>query len=120
MLAGVDEELAAERYCNPRCIAGEVLLTLAHARQDEKVYVREVSKMIEEVEESRGETGAVEPRKVGDVLRSIGVHPKRDRHGFSIVLTENLRRKIHELACEFEIAVPEDNPKCSLCSELQA
>jgi hypothetical protein len=120
MLSCVDEELRAERCCDPRSVAGEVLLTLAHRRQGDKIYVGEVSKMVEELQKSREETGTVEPRKIGDVLRSIGIHPRRDRNGYSIVLSEKLRRQIHELASEFDIAVPEESTTCSLCSELQA
>jgi hypothetical protein len=120
MLAGVDEELRSERCCDPRSIAGEVLLTLAHRRQGDKVYVGEVSTMVEELQKSREENGTVEPRKMGDVLRSIGIHPRRDRKGYSILLNEKLRGQIHELACEFAIVSAEDRATCVRRSELQA
>jgi hypothetical protein len=76
--------------------------------------------MVEELQKSREENGTVEPRKMGDVLRSIGIHPRRDRKGYSILLNEKLRGQIHELACEFAIVSAEDRATCVRRSELQA
>jgi len=121
MLSGVAEELRAERCCDPRSIASEALLTLAHRRQDDKIYVGEVSKMVEELQKSREEIDTVEPRKIGDVSRSIGIHPRRDRKGYSILPNEKLPGQLRELASEFEIATTtEDRTSCSLCTELKS
>jgi hypothetical protein len=51
----------------------------------------------------------------------MGMHSKRDGKGFSIVLTEKMRRQVHELARDFQIAPLEEGAaSCGLCAELLA
>jgi hypothetical protein len=116
-----DEEARAEHWCDVRCVAIEALLAFCHTRPDAKIYVGEVTKSVDEIQQSRGEAGALDARRIGDILRSLGIHSKRDRRGFSIVLTEKMRRQVHELARDFEVAPLEEGAApCSLCAELLA
>lgn len=119
MLEACDEAARAAHSCDLRCIATQVLVSFAHSRPDAKVYVCEITEAIEGIQKIHGETGALEARRIGDTLRSLGIHSKRNGQGLSILLTENMRRQVHELARDFEVApVEQGQPPCSLCAEL--
>ena len=119
ILESYDGEARAEHWCDVRCVAIEVLFAFCHTRPDAKVYVGEITAAIEEIQKNSGETGALEARQIGEILRSLGIHSKRDRQGFSIVLTERMRRQVHDLARDFEVApLEEGGASCSLCAEL--
>jgi len=121
ILESHDAEARAEHWCDVRCVAIEALLAFCHTRPDAKVYVAEITAAIEEIQKNSGETGALEARQIGEILRSLGIHSKRDRQGFSIVLTERMRRQVHDLARDFEVApLEEGGASCSLCAELLA
>jgi len=121
ILESYDAEARAEHWCDVRCVAIEVLLAFCHTRPDAKIYVGEVTKSVDEIQQSRGEACALEARQIGEILRSLGIHSKRDGQGFSIVLTEKMRRQVHELARDFEVApLDQSEPPCSLCAELLA
>ena len=121
ILGSCDEDARAEHWCDPRCIAAEALVSLAHTQPDAKVYVGEIRAAIVEIQKNRGETGALTARQIGEILRSLGIHSKRDGQGFSFVLTDKMRRQVHELARELEVApLEQGEPPCSLCAELLA
>jgi hypothetical protein len=121
LLGSYDAGIRAERRYDVRYVAIESLFSFCHTRIDEKIYVGEVTKTVDEIQKSRGEGGAHSARQMGDVLRSLGFHAKRDGNGFSILLTENMRRYIHELARDFEIkALQESEGPCDLCTEYLA
>jgi hypothetical protein len=121
ILESCEEEARAEQCCDVRCLAIEALLAFCHTRPDAKVYVGEITAAIEEIQKSRGETGALKARQTGGILRSLGIHSKRNRQGFSMVLTEKMRRQIHELARDFKVEpLEQGEPPCSVCTELLA
>ena len=81
ILESHDAEARAEHWCDVRCVAIEALLAFCHTRPDAKVYVGEITAAIEEIQKNGGETGALEARQIGEILRSLGIHSKRDRLG---------------------------------------
>ena len=105
--------------CAVRCLRGAISV-LSYAARREGVCRRNHGSHRGNSKNS-GETGALEARQIGEILRSLGIHSKRDRQGFSIVLTERMRRQVHDLARDFEVApLEEGGASCSLCAELRA
>lgn len=61
----------------------------------------------------------VSPEKFRAVLRLLGIAPQRDNKGSAVLLTNQLRRRIHELARDYNVAaVQEGIASCPLCSEI--
>lgn len=104
MLEAEEEAVRAGCWRDERCIAIESMIFDCRTREQGKVYVGEIKKTAETIGRCRGESTALEARKIGDILRSLGLHPKRDGQGFSITLTENVRRHIDALARDFDVA----------------
>ena len=70
----------------------------------------------------QGSREKFEPKALGWILRnSLGFAPKRNGKGFAIRLTEDVRRKIHQLAREFQVSVVNEAAAgCSQCAEILA
>jgi hypothetical protein len=121
ILESYDAEVQAEQCCDVRCVAIEALLAFCHTRPDAKIYVGEVTRSVDEIQQSRGEAGALTARQIGEILRLLGIDSKRDGKGYSIVLTEKVRREVHEFARDFLVAPSEEGEApCSLGAELLA
>lgn len=122
MIRAQKEQARADHLHDGRCAVIEAMLSLCHhTREGGKIYVGEIAENAEKISKSRGERAALEARQVGAVVRSLGIRAKRNSHGFSIVVIENVRRQIHERARDFEVApLDEGESPCSLCAELLA
>ncbi|MFZ0637515.1 MAG: hypothetical protein WA755_00275 [Candidatus Acidiferrales bacterium] len=107
------------RWTDLRCVAVEALLYHCHVEQKEKIYVGKATSTASAILSGRGETTLLSPEKFGRVLRFLGLAPQRDNKGFGISLTDRVRRRIHELARDYDVAaVQEATARCPLCSEI--
>lgn len=121
MLQAEEEILRAGRWRDERCIAIASMIFYCHTREQGKVYIGEIAKTAETIGRCRGEGTALEARKLGHILRSLGFHPQRDVQGFSITLTEKVCRQIHEFARDYDVAALRENQaSCNLCLEFVA
>lgn len=104
------------RWLDPHCIAIEALLACCH-RQEQRAYVGELALAASAIMAGRGSATTFEAKEMGITLRkSLALSPKRFAEGFAITLTDEVRRSVHELARDFEVAALEEGPQsCSDC-----
>jgi len=115
------ELLAANRWIDPRCVVLETLVSLCHSQASGRLGVGEIAKAATATLIERGETAQLEAKPMGIRLRALGLTPKRDSQGYALVLSDDLRRKIHRLARDYQVeVVNQADNSCSHCAELAA
>ena len=99
----------------------EAGLAFCHDKKRESAFVGDVSDLSNGILHGRGETVELEPRAVGDILRSLGLFMQRlGRAGRGILLLNETRGKIHQLARAHEVRCSEVVADgCPVCIELR-
>ncbi len=121
LLRNFQEEATADVWVDLRCVAIEAALQHCHQGTDDRIHVGELTRTLGAILLGRGETQKVEAREIGGILRSLGLTPKRDSQGFAIRLSDAIRRRIHELAREYQVAaVQERVDVCTHCTAVFA
>jgi hypothetical protein len=102
------------------CIAIEVGLALCHSKPEEFfAFVGNFTDDVNTILKARGNNELLEPREMGSILRSLGLYPKRRTKGFAIRMTIEIRRMIHRLALEFDVAaLMDEKPRCPHCHDV--
>ena len=119
LLQGRQETLRTNRLFDPQCVAIEAVLDHCHTTPEPcRIGVAEVADTGTRILTSRGETPAFEPKRMGRLLRSLGLYPKRDAQGYAFFLTEPFRRQVHRLARDHGIILEETATTCAHCSEI--
>jgi hypothetical protein len=119
VLRGLEEGARAERWHDLRCVTIESLLSLAHFGGNEKVHIGQITLTAGAILKGRGETASFEPEIIGAIVRQLGFKPKRDNKGNAIHLSDQVRRRIHELARDYDVAaVQQGVAVCPLCLEI--
>ncbi|MGB9402106.1 MAG: hypothetical protein WCA98_01105 [Candidatus Acidiferrales bacterium] len=119
LLKAQEDNDRVRRWTDMRCVAIESLLYHCHVEKQGKIYVGRATTTASAILSGRGETMLLSPEKFGRVLRLLGLTPQRDNKGFGISLTDRVRRRIHELARDYDVAaVQEGVAQCPLCTEV--
>jgi hypothetical protein len=109
ILGEYEDEFRIERALEPEWLVAEALFELCHEGMETDRLVAEilVGGIAYEVNhklEKHGEDLRLSPKKVGLVLRSLGLHTvKLGRMGRGLKLDSGLKRKIHDLARQLGI-----------------
>jgi hypothetical protein len=123
LLRGQQERIGQRRWLDVRCVTIEALLALCHrGQEDDRAYVGDITATVTKILEGRGESIPLVPKAIGAMLRSeFSIFPGRDSNGYAVRLTTDIRRKIHSLARDFDVASKE-NPEalCVHCTEMFA
>ncbi len=124
LLEECQERIRGQRWVDLRCVVIESLLFCCHSREKDRVHVGEITATTSTILKGRGETPPAGPeliKLVGGSLRVLEFFPKRDSKGNAIRLTDSVRRRIHRLARDFQVAaVQEGVALCPHCSEILA
>jgi hypothetical protein len=121
LLQEYQDEIRAEDAFNGESIVVEALLSHSHSEpSDQLVYVGQLADTSNRILKDRGLREKLEPKALGWILRnSLGFTPKRNGQGFAIRLTEDVRRRIHQLSREFQVPAMNETPTvCSQCTEM--
>ena len=123
LLAEQDEDTRIRRTTTFEAVVVEAGLLFCHEKtKRESAYVGEFATVSNAILEGRGEQIELEPRAVGDILRSVGLFTCRLGHaGRGVLLLSQVRKKIHELACRFGVRSIDDGvDRCEFCAESRA
>ena len=70
---------------------------------------------------ARHEDSELSERKVGQLLRDLGIHGERVTKGYKIALTDAVRERIHQLAHADQVLPVQDGvSRCGHCSRGRA
>lgn len=85
------------------------------SHESKEISMAELTKRINDMLRSRGETSVSDSRVIGWKLRQIGLPRKRNGDGMRLRFSRQIRRQIHVLASKFELNLRtfEDCPDCN-------
>jgi hypothetical protein len=98
----------------------EASLTLCHGATQNALTVGDITRAANELLKGAGETLTLEPRAVGDILRSLRIPTERlGAKGRGIVLLKDVQRRLHAIAMDYGIDLRNTAPKdCQICFEI--
>ncbi len=103
LLAAREADIQASKWTDLNVTIVEAILGFIHEGKETCIYVGDIAKAAEAILLGRGERRQVEAREVGDKLRDLDLKTEpRDSRGFKLLLTEAIRRHVHELARDFD------------------
>jgi len=117
-----DEEVRFEDSHDFRPTVIEALLYFFHKKSKHSVQVQEIAEAANALLKNRGESFQLNPRAVGEILRSIDFATIRlGSAGRGIRLLRDGNLKIHRLAADFQVpTIMNASNKCDLCKEFVA
>ncbi|MDP9263292.1 MAG: hypothetical protein M3O85_03110 [Acidobacteriota bacterium] len=119
LLREQDDGVRAENSASMEAVAVEAVLFYVHEGGKGSVYVNEIADAANGILQNRGEPFGVEDRAVGGVLNRLGLFTTRlSGRGRGLRLQQSVRRKVHELARQYEVLTAE--AKFSGCEDCSA
>jgi hypothetical protein len=114
-----DQDVRIRRTDSIRAVETEAALFLSHEVNRSQARIGEITTIASGILKGRRESIELEPRAVGDHLRSLGLFSERlGRAGQGIRFTKEIRRRIHELAWGFDVRSIQDGvDRCEFCAE---
>ena len=99
-----DQEADEFRQEQPEWVVVEALFRLAHEKLGGDLLVQQIAMRANDILAERGDDRRFKPRRVGSILRSLGIKTERlGSWGRGICISPNHRRQVHRLAQSFRI-----------------
>jgi hypothetical protein len=117
VLRGEYETIRQGMWTDPSGVIIEAALSFCHRQDADVVYVGKIADTANLILQARSGYGQLEAKKVGTMLRGLGFAPKRNAGGFCIQLDEQTRKRIHQLARDFDVAAIQEGiaARCTSC-----
>ena len=96
------------------CLVAEAALYFCHCEMTLKFSVGELASIVNFLLKGRHEDRVLTDKKVGTILRDLGLHAIRTQKGYELVLNEEVRVKIHSLAQSYKL--PPMREGCAGCA----
>ncbi len=118
---GQSREAAGARFSDPKCVALEAALFFCHKEDIEHFFVGEAAETANTLLMGRHEDSELSEKKMGLLLRDLGIYGERVTRGYKIALTDAVRERIHEMARAYQV-LPVQNGvrRCGHCSKKNA
>ena len=109
-------EVEGDRLSDDQCMVAEAALFFCHKPGAEYFFVGDLAEMVNALLKGRHEDRVLSDKKVGLLLRALGIHGQRVVKGYRIGLTNSLREQIHEVARAYQVLSVQDGvARCSHC-----
>jgi thiol-disulfide isomerase/thioredoxin len=109
-------EREGARLSDERCVVAEAALLFCHKADTEHFFVGDLAEKANDLLQGRHEERVLTNKKVGLVLRDLGIKGKRVVEGYRILLTESMREKIHGIARAYRVVSTQDGvARCRYC-----
>jgi hypothetical protein len=96
-------EAEGARFADDRCVVAEAALFFCHKENTKHFFVAELADHVNALLNGRHEDRTLTDKKVGLLLRALGLYPYRIVQGYRIVLTEGIRDQIHRIAGAYQV-----------------
>ena len=110
-----------DRWTDQGTVLRESLLVASHLPNLEALYMGQFADTMMTMLSARGEERKIRPKQAGAMVRALGFSLEpRDSRGIRLLLTESVRKKIHQLAYDF--GVPSSQTpvaSCRHCEDLR-
>jgi len=118
LLKPQDLDVRTRRTDSIEAVVNEAALFLSHEAKRGQARVGEITTIANGILRGRGESIQLDPRAVGNYLRASGLFPERlGRAGRGMRFTNEIRRRIHQLASAYDVRSAEGDARCDFCAE---
>ena len=112
------QEAEGDRFFDPKCVVVEAALFFCHRPDTKQFLVGELAETANALLTGRHEHGDLSAKRVGAVLRELGIPGRRIAQGYTIDLKQGVRERIHELAYGYEVlSVSDGQRRCAQCRQ---
>lgn len=112
------EGISGARFSDPKCVVVEAALFCCHQENTNHFFVGELAQTVNNLLKGRHEGSMLSEKKVGSVVRDLGIHAERVTKGYRIVLADSVREQIHRLAHAYQVLpMQEGVSRCRHCSK---
>jgi hypothetical protein len=119
-LSQQSREATGARFFDRRCIVAEAALAWCH-KGASHVFVGELAGFVNALLKGRHEEEELTPKRVGLLLRELGINAERVTEGYKIVLDDKVRKRIHEIANDYQVlSLGGGKCSCPYCSNKEA
>jgi hypothetical protein len=109
-------EIEGERLSNDRCVVAEAAVFFCHKADTEHFFIRDLAEVVNALLKGRHEGRTLTAKKVGLLLRALGIHGHRVVKGYRISLTGGVREQIHRVAGAHQVLSLQDGiVRCPQC-----
>jgi hypothetical protein len=109
-------EVATAGLADDRCLVAEAALFFCHEATTEQFFVGDLAERVNDLLKGRHEDRALTAKKVGLLLRALGIHGERVVKGYRILLTDSVREQIHAAARDYQVPPVQDGvARCRSC-----
>lgn len=116
-LLEIRQDAAGQRFTDPRCVVAEGALSFCHEPDRREFFVRELSERVNALLKGRHEETELTDKKVGLVLRNLGIRAQRVTAGYKVLLSDAIRERIHAIARSYRALSLQDGVvRCRHCS----
>jgi hypothetical protein len=110
------QDAVGQRFSDPRCVVSEGALSFCHEPERREFFIRELAERVNALLKGRHEETELTDRKVGSVLRDLGIHGQRVTAGYKVVLSDDIRERIHAIAKSYRALSLQDGVvRCRHC-----
>ncbi len=110
------QDVQGDRLSNDQCVVAEAALFFCHEPNTEFFFIGDLAKTVNDLLKGRHDDRILTDKKVGLLLRALGIHGQRVVQGYRILLTEAARKEIHRIANAFQVISTQDGiARCAHC-----
>jgi hypothetical protein len=110
------QEVKGDRLSNDQCLVAEAALFFCHKPDTGHFFIGELAEIVNALLKGRHEDRLLSDKKVGLLLRALGIHGERAVQGYRVLLTDSVREQIHGIAHAYQVLPVEDGiARCGHC-----
>lgn len=114
-------EAEGERMSDDRCVVAEAALFFCHRSDTDHFFVGELAETVKTLLIGRHEDRVLSDKKVGSLLRALGIHGERVVKGYRVSLTNTVRERIHGIAKAYRVMSTTDGvARCPHCDGVRS
>jgi hypothetical protein len=110
------QDVKEDRLSNDHCLVAEAALFFCHKPDAGHFFVGDLAGTVNDLLKGRHENRVLTDKKVGLLLRALGIHGQRVVQGYRILLTDTVREHIHRIAHAYQVISVQDGiARCNHC-----
>jgi hypothetical protein len=109
-----------EMITDDRCVVAEAALVFCHTANIDHFLIAELAGAVNDLLIGRHEDRTLSSKKVGTLLRTLGITAQRMVKGYTVFLTDDVRKEIHQIASAYRVASALDGvERCQYCRGIE-
>ena len=110
------QDVQGDRLSNDQCVVAEAALFFCHKPNTDHFFIGDLAETANDLLRGRHDDRVLTDKKVGLLLRALGIHGERVVKGYKVSLTDGVREQIHRVAEAYQVVAVQDGvARCAHC-----